>query len=256
MTHCSSPPLSHQTLQPVSVQQLQTELRSLCVSSPPSLQASPIHGVLCPSSSCNPSQSPPLTGNPLQIISEENIVSSHQCVSSRDAKTTSPSSLPTSPLPFLGLTFTPPHSFRTCSPEAHMTCSQTNTAPAISVTDELGAAHFPILPPPHAFAHFSQPNLQPSSRTRQEEIQEAPASDEDGDPASFSNLYRWKDGKAVPGVTACGRWWYFHRSALRSPVLLSLPLSLSSVLFQQPIPVKKKTDLSFISNNSWIIFQL
>ena len=202
MGHCPSPPLCHQTLQPVSVQQLQTELRSLCVSSPPSLQASPIHGVLCPSVSCNPSQSPPLTGNPLQIISEENIVSS-QCLSSRDRRT-SPSSLPTSPLPFLGLTFTPPHSFRTSSPDAHMTTNAAAT-PAISVTDELGAAHFPILPPPHAFAHFSQPNLQPSSRSRLEEAQEAHASDEDRDPASFRNLYRWKDGKVVTGVTACGR---------------------------------------------------
>ena len=210
MSHCPSPPLpQHQSLQPVSVQQLQTELRSLCVSSPPSLQASPIHGtVLCPGSvitSCNASQSsPPLTGNPLQIISEENLVSS-QSVSARDCRTTtSPSSLPSSPLPFLGLTFTPPHSFRT-SPDVVVVGQQSNH-PAISVTDELGAAHFPILPPPHAFAHFSQPNLQPSTRSRlsQDEGQETgPVSDEDRDSASFSNLYRWKDGKVVSGVTAC-----------------------------------------------------
>ncbi|KAI1306050.1 Serine/threonine-protein kinase SIK3 [Halotydeus destructor] len=190
--HCASPPLqppssqSH-TQQPLqhyaylhhnqgqqqfSVQSLQNELRSLCVSSPPSLQTSPSHvpivnSVLTNQASSAPLSPPPLTGTQLQIISEENLNSSQQQISS-DALQHSPVSLPLSPFPFLGLTFTPPQSFRT-SPSiwpplqssqllpSNRSQSQnhvTTAAPAISVTDELGyPAGFPIIPPPHAFAH-------------------------------------------------------------------------------------------------------
>lgn len=264
-----------------TIQLLQTELRSLCVSSPPSLQTSPIHvpksvsliqqqqqnsnqsassssgsGGSASTSGHVPQSPPP--HNPLQMISEESLINlssqSNQHLVQHNSDNNnkrismmSPSSLPTSPLPFLGLTFTPPQSFRTspagspvppailnspqlfqssvgssCNPSstAQQIMAQTllqhqqqlelsiathgqnrsyvrhnpydtrkssspspgvmgssivtggvtgpssssstaNMAPAISVTDELGTAHhFPILPPPHAFAHYSQPNLQ------------------------------------------------------------------------------------------------
>lgn len=176
------------------MQSLQSELRSLCVSSPPSLQTSPVHGgALCATAS----QSPPpagVTGNALQIISEENVPPAGD-----RRLTTSPASLPSSPLPFLALTFTPPHSFRTSPVPVHepgLPATTTTVTPAISVTDELGAAHFPILPPPHAFAHVSQPNLRPD--------QPQPVLISDEEDASFSDLYRWKDGK-VTAVTACSR---------------------------------------------------
>lgn len=188
MVQCPSSP-TH----PLSVQSLQSELRSLCVSSPPSIQSSPIKG-----KSCSP-QSPPAQGNFLQIISEENLSSQH---STSDKL---PSSLPNSPLPFLGLTFTPPHSFRT-SP----TASPSAAAPAISITDELGApqsirmsdpvTEFPIIPPPHAFAHLSQPNLQQRQRLKHDpRSSDGP---EEEDTSSSCNLYRWKDGKVSHGLAA------------------------------------------------------
>lgn len=110
----------------LSLQRLQNELRSLCVSSPPSLQASPIHQPLHPPSS----QSPP--SSILQIISEEHDhvpnttgsdgiafeTSGLDCKPTMvkhfpSSRSTANSSLPSSPQPFLGLTFTPPYSFRT-----------------------------------------------------------------------------------------------------------------------------------------------
>lgn len=208
-THCPSPPYqSHLQSHPLSVQSLQSELRSLCVSSPPSLQTSPIHGGnICKGQPVLQSQSPPsvVTGNALHIISEENL-SQHQSYSDRRLTTNSPASLPSSPLPFLALTFTPPHSFRTSPVPSHTVTLTSSTpvtvpavTPAISVTDELGAAHFPILPPPHAFAHFSQPNLQ-----RQRPEHDVRISEEEED-LTFIEMCRWKDGNVTHGVTACSR---------------------------------------------------
>lgn len=208
-SHCPSPPYqSHLQSHPLSVQSLQSELRSLCVSSPPSLQTSPIHGGnICMGQPVTMSQSPPsgVTGNALQIISEENL-SQQTSVGDRRLTTNSPASLPSSPLPFLALTFTPPHSFRTSPVPTHSVsmrstapCAGQAVTPAISVTDELGAAHFPILPPPHAFAHFSQPNLQ---RQRPEHDVRVPEQEQE---AKFTDMCRWKDGKVTHGVTACSR---------------------------------------------------
>lgn len=83
--HSPSPPPCLQTIsmmpQPLSVKLLQNELRSLCVSSPPSLQASPIHmgvfsigGIGHPttvSSNSPPAVIPNTATTGLQIISEE-----------------------------------------------------------------------------------------------------------------------------------------------------------------------------------------
>ena len=125
-----------------------------------------------------------------------------------------PISLPNSPLPFFGRTFTPPHSFRT-SPSA-----SPSATPVISVTDELGgnqcirmldsnALEFPIIPPPHAFAPLSQSILQqppkvltaatPQLAKKDETMSDAEASAED--PPSCS-LHRWKDGKVSHGLAA------------------------------------------------------
>lgn len=194
------------------MQSLQSELRSLCVSSPPSIQTSPIKG-----KSCSP-QSPPAQGNYLQIISEENLSSqphntTHNCTGTIDKL---PISLPNSPLPFFGRTFTPPHSFRT-SPNA-----SPSATPVISVTDELGgnqcirmldsnAIEFPIIPPPHAFAPLSQSILQQPPKvltssattsivtTTEDKMSDGEASSVD--PPSCS-LHRWKDGKVSHGLAA------------------------------------------------------
>lgn len=198
---------------PFSVQSLQSELRSLCVSSPPSIQTSPIKG-----KSCSP-QSPPAQGNYLQMISEENLSSqphnsTHNCTGPVDKL---PISLPNSPLPFFGRTFTPPHSFRT-SPSASPTAT-----PVISVTDESGGnqcirmldsnpLEFPIIPPPHAFAPLSQSILQ---HQQQQKVMSPLASNEEKmsddkseleEPPSSSSpscsLHRWKDGKVSHGLAA------------------------------------------------------
>ena len=150
----------------------------------------------------------------------------------------SPVSLPSSPLPFLGLTFTPPQSFRTTpcvspSPQVITPIQTATAAPAISVTDELGyPAHFPIIPPPHAFAHefsdsavsggqylqqmtYSQPNLQQrmsldegDSQQHSDEDKESGSGMDAGSPSSaYSQLYRWKDGnkgRPPPPVAAYG----------------------------------------------------
>ncbi|CAG2101057.1 unnamed protein product [Medioppia subpectinata] len=111
----------------ISISSLQTELRALCVSSPPSLQTSPIHCVSPQPSSASLPSSPPPT---LPLISEE-----FHAV--------------TSPVPLL----TPPQSFRS-SP-----VTSPSVAPSIAITDELGTSlQFPILPPPVDFQH-SVPNL-------------------------------------------------------------------------------------------------
>lgn len=330
--HCSSPPLpsaqhtgqpsvssthaapflhtsggvgvSSSSTQPLSIASLQTELRSLCVSSPPSLQTSPIHvpmpgcavasgQAILGSASSAPLSPPPLSGVALHIISEENLnlsnsqqiispnSSAGMCPGSADSMsaTHSPVSLPSSPLHFLGYTFTPPQSFRTSpsvspspqqqqqhyvqtmathAPHAmtaqqqqHMMLQQAQlmaqlggqpSTPAISVTDELGqpaGQHYPIIPPPFAFAAefaeasrmasihhqanitYSQPNLGHQRMSLDEGCDSQQVSDsEDRDDGQgyamagvtssdvlvspsgnqYSKLYRWKDGnKAVPG---------------------------------------------------------
>lgn len=282
MTNCSGS--ASGSTQPLSIQCLQSELRSLCVSSPPSIQTSPIHqpiGSSSPSPNSLTASPPPLSlqQNVLQMISEENINSSSGQLMSINMSTANnqhnddnnnnnydnsntinynqnlinsnnhnsnniytnnnfnsdyhnninndnsnhvndnncninvdygfqscpppplpphgqpsdyPSSLPASPLPFLGLTFTPPQSFR-CSPVSsdkessssssgqpypqHGITSTATTlanaaaaaikqfnlnAPSISVTDELGfSAHFPIIPPPQGFAHSGPCPMEP-----------------------------------------------------------------------------------------------
>ncbi|XP_054168435.1 serine/threonine-protein kinase SIK3 homolog [Oppia nitens] len=112
----------------ISISSLQTELRALCVSSPPSLQTSPIHSVCSPIATPSVSlpSSPPPT---LPLISEE---------------------LGATTVPLL---LTPPQSFRS-SPVSPV-------APQIAVTDADTGALFPILPPPVDFQHVSsQPNLE------------------------------------------------------------------------------------------------
>lgn len=139
------------------------------------------------------------------------------------------SSLPSSPLPFLGLTFSPPQSFR-CSPVDTNCDSNLNSSdadnqamfftaclpsspisssscsknivgyptPSISVTDECGFSAFPIIPPPHDFAHhsptdpmvtgighFSDPNI---------DLNEMDSNDCGKVKTVFPKLHRWKDG--------------------------------------------------------------
>lgn len=244
-----------QSSHPSSLQSLQAELKSLCVSSsPPSLHASPIkHPIKSPSP--NLAQSPPtissIQPNMLHMISEESIGNSSgqvyctgiqnspsitgqqniSTISSPGSRTSTTvnysSSLPSSPLPFLGLTFTPPQSFR-CSP-VDTTCDQTFSnpinhpmfisnclpssspknigypTPSISVTDESGfSAHFPIIPPPHDFAHhsptdpqatdlyhLSDPNIDIS------EMESNDSSRQITERSVFPKLHRWKDGNDV-----------------------------------------------------------
>ena len=207
---------------PVSILSLQTELKSLCVSSPPSLQTSPIHQPISqsstpPSSTQSPSAlSSMLQQNVLQIISEENISSSNQ--KTGDFESHSPVSLPNSPLAFLDFTFTPPQSFRsslTSSPNqnenaqsqfqsqsfesgvGHLKFNQ--IAPSISVTDESGcSAQFPIIPPPLDFSHnfsneFSK-KFQLLEETNLKLNQNKEDSNREMQSLGLFKLHRWKDG--------------------------------------------------------------
>lgn len=111
----------------ISISSLQTELRALCVSSPPSLTCSPQHVVAHvvpspPSSATSPASPPPA----LPQICEE----------ARAGQS--------SPL------LTPPQSFRS-SPVSPV-------APSIALTDECGL-QFPILPPPASFTQVSSCEL-------------------------------------------------------------------------------------------------
>jgi hypothetical protein len=149
-----------QKQQQISIASLQTELRALCVSSPPSLQTSPIHcaspttPIAAPITSLPPSSPPPT----LPQISEE---------SQPSVPVTS------SPIPLL----TPPQSFRS-SP-----VTSPNT-PSIAITDELGTLQFPILPPPIDFQHVtSHPNLERGALAGLEDI-------------SLIRLHRWRNDES------------------------------------------------------------
>ncbi|KAJ6223651.1 hypothetical protein RDWZM_002196 [Blomia tropicalis] len=176
--------------QHISISTLQNELRALCVSSPPSLHASPIHGSSIanqtlpshisvisnsPATSLPPSSPPPA----LPLISEENASTFVTSSTGNTNNTLDDSPKPLidggtqssnqisniqktllsnlltkgysgSPIPLI----TPPHSFRS-SP-----VTSPNTAPSIAITDELGTMQFPILPPPIDFQLVSShPNL-------------------------------------------------------------------------------------------------
>lgn len=172
-----------QQQQHISISTLQNELRALCVSSPPSLHASPIHAssivnqthqshisaiANSPAASLPPSSPPPA----LPLISEENSPSYSTSQKPNDGQPPNDPNLSTSnssssiqktlmagllskgfsgsPVPLI----TPPHSFQS-SP-----VTSPNTAPSIAITDELGTLQFPILPPPIDFQLVSShPNL-------------------------------------------------------------------------------------------------
>ncbi|KPM08452.1 serine/threonine-protein kinase SIK3-like protein [Sarcoptes scabiei] len=179
--------------QQISIPSLQNELRALCVSSPPSLHTSPIHvptmtnhhqTLQALSNSSLPPASPPA----LPQICEENQKQEGEIESSENnshCKTLADSTMTSlyggfSPIPLL----TPPQSFQTSpvtSPHhlnylqqpnqsARINNSAVNilpqinpskTTPSISITDELGASQFPILPPPLDFQlAASHPNLE------------------------------------------------------------------------------------------------
>ncbi|XP_074598214.1 uncharacterized protein LOC141852941 isoform X2 [Brevipalpus obovatus] len=271
-THSSSPPLptsfgqSNQT----SLQSLQAELLSLCVSSPPSLHTSPIKTPIHQSISHSPSPTslstspPPITMQTapqpnimLQMISEENINNSGCTVSNRMLNTSyvqqqqqqpncGASSLPGSPIPFLGLTFTPPQSFR-CSPvsmanhpgepmigiatssstSAVSSCGNSFGAnligqptPSISVTDELGfSAHFPIIPPPQDFAHGLSPIDPMNTEMCHQSEPNLEVSEMDNESSqelsaktTFPKLHRWKDAEPCKHTKHCS---FVSASSLR-----------------------------------------
>lgn len=169
------------TRQQISIASLQTELRALCVSSPPSLQTSPIHSsqppqlsspttpVPTPINQPSPQLPPPTSPPPtLPLISEE----LHQ-VGCGGAAAVPPHTC--SPVPLL----TPPQSFRS-SPVT------SPNAPSIAITDELGTLQFPILPPPVDFQHVtSHPNLERGCGT-------SGGGSEVGD-ISWTRLHRWRN---------------------------------------------------------------
>ncbi|OTF75984.1 hypothetical protein BLA29_005879 [Euroglyphus maynei] len=179
----------------MSIPILQHELRALCLSSPPSLHTSPIHGSSgmgnnpasisnsSATSSSLPPSSPPLT---LPQISEEthkiDIQEQYKSISQQSQhRSCRPHHQTSVPL------ITPPQSFRS-SP---VTSPNHAATPSISVTDELGASQFPILPPPIDFrlaVTNSHPNLDQDSSNVSSKVTA---------DFLFNRLHRWRNDETL-----------------------------------------------------------
>ncbi|XP_027202378.2 uncharacterized protein LOC113796328 isoform X1 [Dermatophagoides pteronyssinus] len=244
----------HPHQQQISIPFLQNELRALCVSSPPSLHASPIHGNHLAAgakpnssntSSSLPPSSPPLT---LPQISEEihkTDVQQHDATMLVHNKSNNPhpcrhatgSSVPL---------ITPPQSFRS-SPVT----SPNHATPSISVTDELGASQFPILPPPIDFQLAnSHPNLDQDSNVSSK----VTAAD-----LLFNRLHRWRNDETLESAAKCimDASHHSHQAIANYPSYPNLINDdhLSDACFdsqqqQQQSPFSHYTSVPCVLNNS------
>nr|XP_046910015.1 serine/threonine-protein kinase SIK1-like isoform X1 [Dermatophagoides farinae] len=212
----------HHQQQQISIPFLQHELRALCLSSPPSLHTSPIHhgtstamanqqqshhissASAISNSSATSSSLPPSSPPPtLPQISEEihkidiDLEQPQHQLQHKSAKLTTTTSQQMQQLPNSRYTaagssvplITPPQSFRS-SP---VTSPNHATTPSISVTDELGASQFPILPPPIDF-QLTMTNSHPNLDQDSDSVTNAKIVTTD---LLFNRLHRWRNDETL-----------------------------------------------------------